>query len=169
MRRRASISPTLFLGTPSHRGRRARRRGLGTTTMPATPRRFPCTAGTARGRTARRMSSPTSTRPRAKAVAARGRAAAPATRTRPTGSAVEFARDKASFPSGVKTSFYCGHELSGRAVPLCRDGSGHHSRSCFEVHILSAPAVASACKTKAPAAKLFKQGPGTALCCRAQL
>lgn len=45
------------------------------------------------------------------------------------------ARDKASFPSGVKTSFYCGHELFGRAVPLCRDGSGHHSRSCFEVHI----------------------------------
>ena len=45
------------------------------------------------------------------------------------------ARDKASFPSGVKTSFYCGHELCGRAVPLCRDGSGHHSRSCFEVHI----------------------------------
>ena len=45
------------------------------------------------------------------------------------------ARDKAAFPYGVKTSFYCGHEYCGRAVPLCRDGTGAHSRGCFEVHI----------------------------------
>jgi hypothetical protein len=45
------------------------------------------------------------------------------------------ARDKTAFPYGVKTSFYCGHEHCGRAVPLCRDGTGVHSRRCFEVHI----------------------------------
>jgi hypothetical protein len=45
------------------------------------------------------------------------------------------ARDKTAFPYGVKTSFYCGHEYCGRAVPLCRDGTGVHSRRCFEVHI----------------------------------
>lgn len=62
------------------------------------------------------------------------------------GRCVICARPDSGRPSGSLTTFYCAALACalGDPVYLCRDGSGHHTRNCLQVHIDHCAAMAAA-------------------------